>query len=76
VSPITLQLRDILYPEFVTKRKENNKQNQGLDIKISNNGIDKDQDATIKNFPSISLKLKISMEEWLKSLEGVVCRDC
>jgi hypothetical protein len=75
VSPITLQLRDTLYPEFVTKRKENNKQNQGMDIKLSNNSMSNDE-MTIKSFPSINLKLQMSMQQWLKSLEGVVCRDC
>ena len=76
VSPITTLLRDILYPEFVTKRRENNKQNQGLDIKVSNNYNDQYQDATIKNFPSISSKQKISIQEFLKSLEKAVFRDC
>ena len=76
VSPITRQLQNILYPELSSKRKENNKQNQGLDIKSSNGDIDTNEDASIKSFPSISLKLQISMQEWLKSLEGAVCKDC
>lgn len=76
VSPITLQLRDILYPEFLAKRRENNKQNQGLDIQESYCNIDSNEDATIKNFPSITSKLQISVHEWLKNLENDVCRDC
>ena len=70
-SPITLQLRDLLYPEYVKKRQENNKKNESLDIKTSIDYID-EEDSSIKNFPSI--KTMIGMKELLKILESSVCR--
>ena len=74
IYPITISIRNMLYPARVEKQKENFILNQGLDISIRGNNTTVEEDCentNIKNFPS--LKTQMGIKDILKHLENKLC---
>ena len=73
--PITISMRNLLYPQRIEKQKENFLLNQGLDIIVDNNITYSDnediEDSSIKNFPSA--KFQNGIKDRLKYLEDKLC---
>lgn len=73
---ITINLRNILYPQRIEKQKENFLLNQGLDIKIVTNipiiQQDDEISTNINSFPSI--KTQMVLKDRLKYLEDKFCK--